>query len=103
MSEYSGGTLRKRCYHLNPQLIDGLIHCDTWMPAEDIPAGLLVRDDCEGVEAQFALADVLDTVLDDHRYPDGRIDAGQRALLDAMRAELLAMAEKIAGVQYTDS
>lgn len=73
------------------------------MPAEDIPPGLLARDDCEGFEVQFALTDALDAVLDDHRYPDGRIDAGQRPLLDAMRAELLAMAEKLAGVQYTDS
>lgn len=96
-------TLRNRCRSLNPQLIDGSIYCDTWLDATELPDGMLARDDCDGFQVQFALRDVVESTVELWCDGSGRVDQGKRAMFEAMRAELLQMAEYIDGLQYEDA
>jgi hypothetical protein len=56
------------------------------------------HDSC--LHVRFRLSDALDVELDSNSYPDGRIDPERRPVIEAMRAELVSMLERIDAVKY---
>ena len=54
------------------------------------------------ISTQFALSDALDSAIDMHQMPayDNAIDTDAKPMFDAMRAELMAMVERIDALTF---
>lgn len=95
-------TILRDCYSLCPELIEGKILCSTFVPFDEIYPDDFLSGRFEGVEARFPLAEVVNEVIDSHRYPDGTVGPEAKEILLAIRAEIERMVSQIDSVKYAE-
>lgn len=96
------GVIRRECYSLNPELIDGKVLCSTWVSFDEFNPEDIVSDQFEAIEVRFPLAEVVNDVIVGNRYGDGTVALEAKEKLLAIRAELAQMIIKIDAVSYSE-
>lgn len=99
LSMNTDGVIRGECFSLAPELVDGRVVCSTYVSFDDLNQEDVCSDKFEGIEMRFALAEVVNEVLQGHRYHDGSIGPEGLEILAAIRAELEEMIRRIDGTE----